>query len=261
MKKIFTLISLLFVAGNLLAQTTLVEENFTSYVGDQATQPAGWAFKNISSIATNNFYTSPSSCGPSGANSFKFYAQGSNVMGPTLITPYFANADALTFWFKGNSTVAGCIFTVVAVDDTINPTVIDTLEVISPLPTTGTAKTYTLASNVHYVTFSYFKAAGNVAFDDVKITSSGTPTVIFKKAIKTTVNIYPNPSNNGLFTIDGLTNESSIIVYNAIGESVWTKSNIADSKVRVDLMNLPQGVYIARVKNNGAMSTYKLIKN
>ena len=48
-----------------------------------------------------------------------------------------------------------------------------TIDSINPIPTTGTTKTYTnnLSAYINF-RFTYTKGAGNMAFDDVKISFS-----------------------------------------------------------------------------------------
>lgn len=62
-----------------------------------------------------------------------------------------------------------------------------------------------------------------------------------------TFNVYPNPSNTGLFTIDMLTaTKANIEVYNTLGELVYS-SAVATSSSSLDLSGLGAGVYSMKV--------------
>ncbi len=73
-----------------------------------------------------------------------------------------------------------------------------------------------------------------------------------------TVTIYPNPSN-GIYNITGLTINSKIIVYDAIGQIVYT-SITTESKETIDISNLPNGVYVIQLNSENGIITKKVIK-
>lgn len=63
-------------------------------------------------------------------------------------------------------------------------------------------------------------------------------------------NVYPNPSNTGLFTIDMVAStKANIEVYNMIGELVYS-SVVATSSASLDLSSLGAGVYTMKVIAN-----------
>ena len=51
---------------------------------------------------------------------------------------------------------------------------------------------------------------------------------------------------------------SSLQIYNAIGQEVFTKQ-LNTEKIRINLPELPTGVYMAKVKNNKKLITSKII--
>lgn len=61
------------------------------------------------------------------------------------------------------------------------------------------------------------------------------------------INIYPNPST-GKFTIQlsGIDNKSSIIIYNALGEQVYT-GELNSTRPTIDLSGKPAGIYLYRI--------------
>jgi len=62
------------------------------------------------------------------------------------------------------------------------------------------------------------------------------------------VKLYPNPSN-GLFTIQSSvgSGQSSVEVYNALGEQVYKQFTVHSSSFIVDLNNQPNGIYLYRL--------------
>jgi len=77
----------------------------------------------------------------------------------------------------------------------------------------------------------------------------------------TGITIYPNPSN-GLFTIQSsvLSAQSSIEIYNTLGEKINQQLNITNSTFNIDLSDQPAGVYFYRITDyTGNTVTGKLI--
>lgn len=69
---------------------------------------------------------------------------------------------------------------------------------------------------------------------------------------------YPNPAKD--FINFKLNNESVITLYNTVGQKIVTKKN--DSKeLLLDISNLPNGVYIIKLNENGHLKTAKFIKH
>ena len=151
---------LCFSTINTRGQAVVLQENFTNYDGTAATVPHGWIF------SANGIYTSSSSSGKSGPNSFKFAAN--NV---SIITPLFSTTDSLHFWLKGLSTDSMSKLIILETSDSI---VWDTLAVLNPLPTQTAIANQSLAvkSTIIRLKFIYIKSAGNLAFDDFLLTKN-----------------------------------------------------------------------------------------
>lgn len=146
--------------------STTLTENFTTFIG---TSPYNsWTFSS-----GVGYYTSATSAGPSGANSVKFVATGTSgvATSPVLSTA----ASALSFYLVNNSS-SGSTLLVEGYNGTGWVTVQNILSA-SVASTPGTHFTYTsgttpaLPSNLTQFRFTYTKSSGNLAFDDVVITS------------------------------------------------------------------------------------------
>ncbi|MGB0882171.1 MAG: T9SS type A sorting domain-containing protein [Vicingaceae bacterium] len=63
-------------------------------------------------------------------------------------------------------------------------------------------------------------------------------------------NIYPNPTN-GVFTISKNDNQTSnIIIYNLLGEVVYTKNNETKKEIQLNLSDVKQGLYFVTLITN-----------
>lgn len=152
MKK-FYLIALLSLASLISqAQTNVLCENFTNYAPDSITYPTyqhynGWYF---SYYLQYSFYTSQTSSGVSGPNSYKF-----GIDSATAITPNILGADHFNFWMKGNSTDTLSTFYIYETTDSVNWTLIASMDHI-------TADTmimeYPLSPGAKHVKFFYDKS-------------------------------------------------------------------------------------------------------
>lgn len=77
-----------------------------------------------------------------------------------------------------------------------------------------------------------------------------------------TITIYPNPSK-GIYNID-LSNENvptTITIFNILGEQVFKQSLTPEVQNQIDISNLANGYYIARIVNQSFDKQQKLIKN
>jgi len=90
-------------------------------------------------------------------------------------------------------------------------------------------------------------------------TPAGIQTISNSAGIK----IYPNPSN-GVFTASikncGTEITNRILVYNMLGQEVYSQSNIKNSTFKIDLSTQPSGLYLYRVsdENGNILSQGKL---
>lgn len=163
MKTLSLIITSLLLIANLQAQNVLLSENFTTYDGTSGTAPAGWTFSSHAA------YTSTTSSGPSGPNSYKFGAN--NV---EIITPEFPEiADSVIFWIKG---VSSTDFLSKFLVEQYHKTALswDTLIMIPITSNTGTIFRISLDSGISQLKFTYIKSTGNLAFDDFSVTTNNS---------------------------------------------------------------------------------------
>jgi len=142
--------------------STTITEGFNNGV----TAPAGWTFTNIGGT-----YTSTGNYGLA-SPSLRLDASGDAVETTTLTSA----ATQFSFWCKGQSVSTSCSLLIEGYDG--NTWV--TIDTYSPLPTSGTTKTYNssstpaLPANIVKFRLSYSKNTGNLALDDFSIISGGT---------------------------------------------------------------------------------------
>lgn len=76
------------------------------------------------------------------------------------------------------------------------------------------------------------------------------------------ITIYPNPSK-GIYNIDlsQVKEPSTITIYNVLGELVYNQLLTPQTENQIDISNLANGYYIARIKNESLDTNQKLIKN
>ena len=150
-------------AFSMQAQTVILSEDFTTYLGTVGTVPVGWTF------SYNGNYTTAASSGTSGPNSYKF-----GVNNATITAPTFTTADTLSFWAKGNGTDSLSHLIVVESADNVTW---DTIVKLYELPTALAGQTfkYGLQNTSQYVRFIYKKSIGNGAFDDFKLLQNPPP--------------------------------------------------------------------------------------
>ena len=87
----------------------------------------------------------------------------------------------------------------------------------------------------------------------------GLPTV--SHDINAKIKLYPNPTNDGVVTIDAATtNYTKIEVLNILGAVVASQNNtLTEEKIKLDLATLPTGTYFVRVTAGDKSYTEKLI--
>ncbi len=170
--KLFYAILFLTIVCPTFAQVTVLQEDFNAYQGDQQTMPVGWAFSYQGSYTTSTF------SGSSGPNAYKFGDAGTT----TINTPKFSQGvDTLSFWIKGSGTDTISKLIVLQSSDSVKW---DTLTTIRPLPTSSVQgyKKISVQATTTNLRFSYVKSAGNLAFDDFKLTASTLTTISSKQA-------------------------------------------------------------------------------
>jgi len=81
--------------------------------------------------------------------------------------------------------------------------------------------------------------------------------------IQETVNIYPNPSNNGVLNLNFLnttSNNRSLKIYDVLGKVIYTKTNLQVEET-IHLKDLQKGIYIVILEIDNRTMTKKWIVN
>lgn len=111
--------------------------------------------------------------------------------------------------------------------------------------------------------FIAFRAFGNTVqntlrLDDISLTS--TPTGI-SEASKKAFSVYPNPSSGSIFIRSNNNGEknATVIVTNAIGQVVFTRSYETLMNEVIDLTGQSNGVYTVRVNTANGVSTQQIV--
>lgn len=75
--------------------------------------------------------------------------------------------------------------------------------------------------------------------------------------------IYPNPSNDGIFSVKSEANIKTreIQVFDISGKLIYRDLPESYQETKLDLSNLPDGVYILKILSEEKLYTYKAIKN
>jgi hypothetical protein len=72
--------------------------------------------------------------------------------------------------------------------------------------------------------------------------------------------LYPNPSANGLVTVEAInSNFTKLEVVNILGAVVASQNATLNEKINLDLTTLPTGTYFVRMTSGAKVTTEKLI--
>lgn len=113
---------------------------------------------------------------------------------------------------------------------------------------------------IHYTTEKLRAATFGRGVWEASISNSALSSVHSNELPNTSVELYPNPSNNKRFTIklNELTKESYITIYNTIGSIVKTYTT-SNSLEEVDLSEFTGGLYLVKVTNGNQSIVKKII--
>lgn len=182
----------------------------------------------------------------------------------------------ISFW-KKSSTAAGLavngqtgVFSGL-VNDIASMT--DVLKPYSALvPTALPATAGWLKDSVNYVATAtetrYFAIGGkgsltaasqqiNVRLDDIKIEKVTSGVGIKSISANNSISIFPNPTT-GLLNINAVEVNSSVDVYNVIGDKVYSNTLVKGNNV-VDLSGLANGAYFVKLNSNNQITTKKVV--
>ncbi len=76
-------------------------------------------------------------------------------------------------------------------------------------------------------------------------------------------NIYPNPTNNGIFTINSQNRMDycNIIISDIAGKTIFTQDEFNFLTSQINISSQPTGVYFIKIKTSDSVFTGKIIKN
>lgn len=130
---------------------------------------------------------------------------------------------------------------------------------ISSTDTTLILYGLTPATNYNY----YVKATdsiGNLSLQSNTVTfTTDTSYASITENVFNNLKIFPNPSINGLITVTNLFNIESVILYTIVGEKVISFNGIKASVVKLNIGDIPKGVYFLRIKSKGIEITKRVI--
>jgi hypothetical protein len=118
------------------------------------------------------------------------------------------------------------------------------------------------------VTFRFYAwdaegSSGTFRMDTVIFNGSVTTILGLNKAaydLGANFNVYPNPSNDGVFTLETKAESSEISVINILGAQVASQSSKeGEEKIKLNLSALPAGTYFVRIKSGNKVSSQKLV--
>ena len=280
MKKLFTLLMTVCFFATVSAQINDGAESYTTFtlnpsgtwtwvdVDQSATYGfTGIAFENsgaaMAAIVFDPAATTPALTGLTphgGSKMFAFFAAVMPAQGGTgpnndwMISPRLLTAGTFSFWAKSYTTEYGMerfkVLTSTTDNQTASFTAITTGSYVT-VDTTWTQFTYTIPASAKYVAI---QCVSNDAFiflvDDVQYTG----TVAVEETVVET-SVFPNPASD-FVTFSAIENINKVEVFNLVGQLVYT-STPDNNKVMVNVNNLPNGVYVARMHTATGVSNQK----
>ncbi len=81
------------------------------------------------------------------------------------------------------------------------------------------------------------------------------------KLVDDNVSIYPNPSESGLFFVNGNNKPIELEVLNSSGQIIMHKSGVVCNNYLIDIGKEPSGIYLIRISTDGKTSMQKIIKS
>jgi hypothetical protein len=122
----------------------------------------------------------------------------------------------------------------------------------------------TSAKTFRFYAWNAEGTGGTFGVDTVMVNGSVTgATSITSFTSGTSINVYPNPTSDGIFTVSTGNNsaKSIVTVSNIIGKVVFSKELNVTGKETIDLSNEANGSYFVNIKNDKENSTKKITIN
>lgn len=122
----------------------------------------------------------------------------------------------------------------------------------------------TTAKTFRFYAWNADGTGGTFGIDTVLLNGSVTSaTAITSFQQESSIAVYPNPSVNGLFTVNlgNPSNKTMVTVYNIIGKIIYSKEINSSKEVLIDLSNEANGSYFINIMNDKESSTKKITIN
>lgn len=253
MKKYLLAFSLLTTVFLSEAQI-LVQYDFTGYDGTVPSIAPGWYISHNDTGSFKTYYTTAGTCGLS-IPAYKFSIDSCYILSPT-----FSNATQVQFYLKGNGTANP--FNTFHVYASPNGSTWNLVQSINPISSSATTITVPLSSLDVQVKFYYEKdsAGYNAGIDDIII--SNGPVGVSQLDGAAPLTIYPTMNNGNVFIEEAGVGRNHILVsvVNMIGKEVKELDFIqTNGKTLVSLTDLPEGIYILKVKSSFGQITKRII--
>ncbi len=182
----------------------------------------------------------------------------------------------ISFWKKSSTATGLAVNGQTGVFSGLVNDIASMTDVLKPysalVPTALPATAGWLKDSVNYVATAtetrYFAIGGkgsltaasqqiNVRLDDIKIEKVTSGVGIKSISANNSISIFPNPTT-GLLNINAVELNSSVDVYNVIGDKVYSNPLVKGNNV-VDLSGLANGAYFVKLNSNNQITTKKVV--
>lgn len=279
MKKLFTILAILFAVVAVNAQMTITDD-FESYTDFEINPTSQWTFVDVDADSTYGFngitflnaYSpmafivfNPSACSPaittyaahSGSKFMASFAcSTTNPNNDWMISPALdGNAGNITFYARALTNTYGLEKFNVAYSTTTNT--VDAFTNLNPsvvsVDTTWTEFSYDFPAGTQYVAIQYVAQDVFALFvDDVTIQT----TIGINENTQSNLRIFPNPCTNMLNV--SAENYNKVELINLLGQVVYTNS--INNFAEINVSNLNNGVYFVRLSGENGTTTQRFIK-
>jgi len=74
------------------------------------------------------------------------------------------------------------------------------------------------------------------------------------------ISVFPNPSSGTFSVSNKFTSEFDIEIFNSLGQAVFYRKNVNESRFEIDLLDQADGIYFVRIISKGEVYTGKIVK-
>jgi hypothetical protein len=253
MKKYLLALSLI-VSVFLSSAQVIVQYDFTGYDGTVPSIAPGWYISHNDTGSFKTYYTTAATCGLS-IPAYKFSVDSSEI-----ISPAFSGATQVQFYLKGNGTANP--YNTFHVYASPNGTNWNLVQSINPISASASTIVLPLSPSDVRVKFYYEKDSSgyNAGIDDIFI--SNGPVGVAQIDGVSPLTIYPTMSNGNIFIEEAGVgrNRIQVSVVNMIGKEVKKLDFVQlNGKTLVSLNDMPEGIYILKIKSTYGQLTKRIV--